>query len=70
MKNKHSLLEVGGSLLFFGLSMILFPLIFENSSTHTSNNPQDLYFEGSILVFIGLILLLIKWFKSKKNNIH
>jgi hypothetical protein len=43
MKNRHSLLEVGASLFFFGLSMILFPSIFEKSETHHYENPDNIY---------------------------
>ena len=67
MKNRHSLLEVGASLFFFGLSMILFPSIFEKSETHHYENPDNIY-TGIFLMIVGGILLLIKYYKTKKEK--
>jgi len=69
MKNRHSLLEVGASLFFFGLSMILFPFIFEKSETHHLVYPENIYM-GLLVMLTGSVLLLIKWYivKKEKNN--
>ena len=67
MKNRHSLLEVGVSLFIFGLSMILFPSIFEKSETHHYETPDNIYV-GMFLMIVGGILLLIKLFKIKKGT--
>ena len=66
MKNRYSLLEVGISLFIFGLSMILFPIIFEKSETHHYSYPDNIYF-GIFLMLVGGILLTIKWFKNKNR---
>jgi len=66
MKNRHSLLEVGFSFIIFGLSMIIFPSIFEHSSTHKLIKPDNLY-TGIFLIVVGSMLLLIKWIKNKKT---
>ncbi len=67
MKNRHSLLEVGVSLFIFGLSIILFPSIFEKSETHHYETPDNIYI-GIFLMIIGGFLLLIKWYNRKKNK--
>ena len=65
MKNRHSLLEVGASLFVFGLSMILFPSIFQKSETHHYEYPDNRYI-GIFLMIVGSILLLINYYKRKK----
>jgi len=67
MKNRHSLLEVGASLFIFGLSMILFPFIFEKSDTHHYETPDNIYV-GIFLMIVGGFLLLIKWYKVKNDK--
>ena len=67
MKYKHSLLEAGIVLFIFGLSMILFPSVFEHSDTHHYEYPDNIY-TGISLMVIGTILLLIKWYNVKKDN--
>ena len=67
MKYKHSLLEAGIVLFVFGLSMILFPSVFEHSTTHHYENPDNIY-TGISLMVIGSILLLIKWYNVKKDD--
>lgn len=64
MKNRFTLLEVGGVLIVFGLSMILFPSIFETAEVHNQSKEDGLY-TGLYLISIGMILLIIKWYKNK-----
>jgi len=65
MKNRHSLLSVGGSLFIFGLSMLLFPSIFEISEPHKYTENES-FMTGIILIIVGVILLSIKLFKLFK----
>ena len=67
MKNRHSLLEVGIVLCISGLSMILFPSIYEKSVTQHYSYPENIY-TGIILIVVGSFLLLIKYFKTRKDK--
>jgi len=42
MTNRYSLLEVGASLFIFGLSMILFSYLFQKSTTHHYEYPDNI----------------------------
>ncbi len=68
MKNRHSLLEVGGILFISGLSMILFPSIYEKSVTQHYSYPENIYM-GIILMIVGSFLLLIKYYNIRKRKI-
>jgi len=67
MKYKHSVLEAGIILFIFGLSMILFPSIFEHSTIHHYEHPDNIY-TGISLMIIGSILILAKYLNTKKDN--
>ena len=67
MKNRHSLLEVGSVLFISGVCMILFPSIYEKSVTQHYSYPENIYM-GIILMIVGSILLLINYYKIRKDN--
>lgn len=67
MKNRHSLLEVGIVLCISGLSMILFPSIYEKSITQHYTYPENIY-TGIFLMIVGSYLLFLNTRKNKKNN--
>ncbi len=67
MKSRYSLLEVGITIFLFGLSMILLPSVFENSENWNLQYPDNIY-TGIILMIVGSILLLIKYYNEKKGK--
>jgi len=67
MKNNHTLIQVGGSLFIFGLSMVLLPSIFEKAETHHLNASESTS-EGVYLMIVGGIILLIKLYLVKKQS--
>jgi len=68
MNNKiRNLYEIGASLFVFGLSMLLFPSVYENSENYHFEYPDNIY-TGFVLMVVGSILLLIKYYKTKKEK--
>ena len=65
-KYRHSLLEVGIVLFISGLSMILFPTVYEKSVTQHYVYPDNIY-TGIFLMVVGAYLLLIKLFNIRKK---
>jgi len=60
---RHNLKEVGYSLFLFGLSMILFPSIFEKSLVHHYEYPDNIYV-GIFLMAVGGSFLIIHYIKK------
>jgi len=64
MKNRFTLLETGSVLFIFGMSMIIFPSIFEEAKVHQGNERES-FITGIYLITVGTILLLVKLYQWK-----
>ena len=64
---RHNLKEVGYSLFLFGLSMILFPSIFEKSLVHHYEYPDNIYV-GIFLMVVGGSFLIIYYMRVNKKD--
>ncbi len=66
MKSRFNLIEAGIILIIFGTSMVVFPSIFENSTTYTQT-AEDGLIMGIYLISTGLVLLFIKFILIRKK---